>query len=45
VIKHDDLPARVYTPLAALEAAVDEAYTRQELTLLAQGDAQLGLAA
>src|ERR671916_478324 len=30
VIKHDELPARVYTPLAALEAAVDEAYTGYE---------------
>ena len=45
VIKHDDLPARVYTPLAALEAAVDEAYTRYEATLVAQCDIQLGLAA
>src|SRR5688500_12780446 len=45
VIKHDELPARVYTPLAALEAAVDEAYTRYETTLLTQCDTQLGLAA
>lgn len=45
VIKHDDRPARVYTPFAALEAAVDDAYTRYELTLLAQCDTQLGLAA
>jgi transposase len=45
VIKHDDLPARVYTPLAALEAAVDDAYLRYEGTLVAQSDIQLGLAA
>jgi transposase len=45
VIKHDDLSARVYTPLAALEAAVDDAYTRYETALLAQCDTQLGLAA
>ncbi len=44
-IKHDELPARVYTPLTALEAAVDEAYTRYEATLLSQCDTQLGLAA
>ena len=35
-IKHYDLPDRVYTPLAALEAAVDDAYARYENTLLAQ---------
>jgi len=45
VIKHADLSARVYTPLTALEAAVDEAYTRYEMTLLAQCDTQPGLAA
>jgi transposase len=45
VIKHVDLPARVYTPFAALETAVDAAYTRYELALLAQCDTQLGLAA
>ena len=44
-IKHNDLSARVYTPLTALEAAVDDAYTRYEMTLLAQCDTQLGLAA
>jgi transposase InsO family protein len=44
-IKHDDLPARVDTPLAALEAAVDDAYTRYETTLLTQSATQLGLAA
>lgn len=44
-IKHDDLTARVYTPLAALETAVDEAYTRYEATLLTQCDTQPGLAA
>jgi putative transposase len=45
VIKHDDLPARVYTPLAALEAAVDDAYTRYETPPLAQCATQLRLAA
>lgn len=45
VITHTDLSARVYTPLAALEAAVDEAYTRYEATLLAQCDTQPRLAA
>lgn len=45
VVKHDDLTARVYTPLAALEAAVDDAYLRYETSLLAQCATQLGLAA
>lgn len=45
VIKHADLSARVYTPLAALEAAVDAAYTRYEATLLAQSHTQPRLAA
>jgi len=45
VIKHCDLPERVYTPLAALEAAVDAAYTRYEETLLAQSSYQLRPAA
>lgn len=44
-LKHADLPARGYTPLAALEAAVDEAYFRYEANLLSQCDAQLGPAA
>ncbi len=44
-IKHHDLSARVYTPLATLEAAVDEAYTRYETTLLAQRATQPRLAA
>jgi transposase len=44
-IKHDDLTARVYTPLAALEAAVDDAYSRYEAHLLSQSDTQLGLTA
>ncbi len=45
LIKHDDLSARVYTPLAVLEAAVDEAYTHYEMTLVPQYDTQPGLAA
>ncbi len=45
VIKHCDLPERVYTPLAALEAAVDGAYTRFEEKLLAQSSHQLRPAA
>jgi putative transposase len=45
VIKHCDLPERVYTPLAALEAAVDGAYTRFEEKLLAQSSYQLRPAA
>jgi hypothetical protein len=45
VIKHDELPDRVYTPFAALEAAVDDASTRYELTRLAQCAIQPGLAA
>ncbi len=44
-IKHHDLSARVYTPLAALEAAVDDAYARYEARLLVQYDTHLGLAA
>ena len=44
-IKHCDLPERVYTPLAALEAAVDAAYTRFEEKLLAQSSYQLRPAA
>ena len=44
-IKHYDLPERVYTPLAALEAAVDDAYTRSEDQLLAQPSHQLRPAA
>ena len=45
VITHCDLPERVYTPLAALEAAVDDAYTRFENPLLAQPSDQLRPAA
>jgi putative transposase len=45
VIKHCDLPERVYTPLAALEAAVDDAYTRFEDQLLTQYSHQLRPAA
>ena len=45
VIKHCDPPERVYTPLAALEAAVDGAYTRCEAKLLAQSSHQLRPAA
>jgi transposase len=45
VLKHDDLSDRVYTPFAALEAAVDAAYTRYERTLLPQSDTHPGLAA
>jgi putative transposase len=45
VIKHCDLPERVYTPLAALEAAVDGAYTRFEEKLLTQSSHQLRPAA
>ncbi len=45
VIKHCDLPERVYTPLAALEAAVDDAYTPFENQLLAQPSDQLRPAA
>jgi len=33
-IKHHDLVARVYTPLAALAATVDDAYARYEAKLL-----------
>ena len=44
-IKHSGLPERVYTPLAALEAAVDGAYTRFEEKLLAQSSYQLRPAA
>ena len=44
-IKHCDLPERVYTPLAALEAAVDDAYARHEEKLLAQPSYQPRLAA
>jgi putative transposase len=45
VIKHCDLPERVYTPLAALEAAVAGAYTRFEEKLLVQSSHQLRPAA
>jgi putative transposase len=45
VIKHCDLPERVYTPLAALAAAVEGAYTRFEEQLLAQSSHQLRPAA
>ena len=45
VIKHCDLPERVYTPLAALEAAVDGAYPRFEEKRLAQSSHQLRPAA
>jgi hypothetical protein len=45
MIQHDDLPARGYAPFAALETAMDDAYIRYGLTLLAQRDTQLGLAA
>ncbi len=44
-IKHCDLPERVYTPLAALETAVDGAYTRFQQRLLAQSSHQLRPAA
>jgi len=44
-IKHCDLPERVYTPQAALEAAVDDAYTRYEAKLLAKHSYQPRLAA
>jgi transposase len=45
VIKHLELPERVYTPLAALEAAVDDAYVRYETKLLAHCSTQPRLAA
>jgi hypothetical protein len=45
VIKHCDLPERVYTPFTALEAAVDDAYARFEDQLLAQPSHQLRPAA
>jgi transposase len=45
VIKHCDLPERVYTPLATLAAAVEAAYTRYEEKLLAQPSHQLRPAA
>jgi transposase len=44
-IKYCDLPERVYTPLAALAAAVDGAYTRFEDKLLTQSSHQLRRAA
>jgi transposase len=44
-IKHYDLPERVYTPQAALEAAVDDAYARYEAKLLAKHSYQPRLAA
>jgi transposase len=44
-IKHCDLPERVYTPQAALEAAVDDAYARYEQNLLAKLSDQPRLAA
>jgi hypothetical protein len=45
IIKHCDLPERVYTPLAALEAAVDDAYSRFEDQLLTHYSHQLRPAA
>ncbi len=45
VIKHCDLPERVYSPFAALETAVDDAYGRYEDQLLAQHAHQLRPAA
>jgi putative transposase len=45
VVKPCDLPERVYTPLAALEAAVDGAYTRVEEKRLTQSAYQLRPAA
>jgi putative transposase len=44
-IKYYALPERTYTPLAALEAAVDGAYTDFELQLVAQPATQLRPAA
>jgi transposase len=44
-IKHYALPERTYTPLAALEAAVDGAYSDFEAQLLAQHETQLRPAA
>ncbi len=44
-IKHYALPERTYTPLAALETAVDRAYTDFEGKLLAQPETQLWPAA
>ena len=44
-IKYYGLPEPTYTPLAALEAAVDGAYTDFELKLLAQRETQLRPAA
>ena len=44
-VKHLDLPARRYRTAAALEAAVDAAFTRVEATLLGEPQPQPGLAA
>jgi hypothetical protein len=44
-IKHCDLPERVYTPLPALIAAVEAAFTRYEEKLLAQSSDHLRPAA
>jgi hypothetical protein len=44
-IQHCDLPERVYTPLAALETAVDDAYGRYEDKLFAKHQYQPRLAA
>jgi putative transposase len=45
VIKHYDLPERTYTTLAALETAIDAAFTRYEAQLLARTAPYSGLAA
>jgi putative transposase len=44
-VKHHELPERAYTPFAALEQAVDAAFTRCEDTLLAKHQIQPRLAA
>lgn len=44
-VKHYDLPERRYPTLPALDAAVDDAFTRFESRLLRECEIQLGLAA
>jgi len=44
-IKHHDLPERTYPTLPGLTKAVEAAFARQEVKLLAQHQTQLGLAA
>ena len=43
--KHYDLPERTYATLTRLTTAVEAAFARQEVKLLAQHQTQLGLAA